>query len=383
MNPGLHTRSVRRIDEIAPATWNALGLGGEPFVRHEFLHCLEQQGCLGRHVGWFANHLVCEDEGGHLLGTSPLYLKTNSFGEFVFDWSWASAHERLGLAYYPKAVIAVPFTPASGPRLLVAPGSDRETVARCLIGGAIRIAQKLRISSVHWLFSHDPDLAAMPELLVRKGCQFHWENRRYRDFGDFLDTLSAKRRKEIKRERRRVADAGISVTRIRGSDASEAQWALFHRFYRSTFAKHGNYAALRYDFFRELGRSMGSRILLMLAAAAGREIAAALFFQSDDTLYGRYWGAEEDVPALHFELCYYQGIEYCIENQLARFEPGAQGEHKVSRGFDPRPTWSYHWIADTGLREAIARSLRYEIREVDAYMRSIGEHSAYRETSAC
>jgi len=369
--------------DIAPASWNALSVEGYPFLRHEFLAALEQQACLGRAVGWFPNHLLCEDSDGNLVGALPMYLRANSFGEFVFDWAWAQAHERSGLDYYPKLVVASPFTPATGPRLLVAADADRQIVAPALIDAALDSAEELRVSSIHWLFATDVELSTSSRLLSRMGYQFHWENAGYRDFEDFLQNLTSKRRKEIRRERRQVAAAGITLERIHGHEAEECAWDLFHRLYRLTFTKHGNYAALSLGFFRQLARSMGEQILLLLARQRGREIAAGFFFIGSDTLYGRYWGALEEIPALHFEVCYYQGIEYCIDKGLRRFEPGAQGEHKVSRGFDPRPTWSHHWIADPQLRQAIARFLRREAVDVEAYMRSLSTHSAYRNTTAC
>lgn len=374
----VHTRTVRRIADIPPEQWDALSTEDNPFLCHAFLLALEQQRCLGRRVGWFPSHLAFADDTGRLLGAMPLYLKANSFGEFVFDWSWANAHEDAGLPYYPKAVIAAPFTPATGPRLLIRPEVDRRAMGEAMVEAAIRTAGELGLSSLHWLFGNDAELSAAPKLLARKGCQFHWENPGYRDFADFLESLTAKRRKEIRRERRRVAEAGVSVRRVEGDRATEDEWRLFHRLYCRTFAKHGNYAALQLDFFQQLGQSMGRNLVLEIATVDGQDGAAALFFQGGGTLYGRYWGAFDETPALHFEVCYYRGIEYCIENSLKRFEPGAQGEHKVSRGFDPRATWSYHWIAHPGLRDAIERYLRQETAEVDAYMARIMAHSAYR-----
>lgn len=383
MSLDLRTRQVKRIADVAPQLWDALLGDGNPFLCHAFLRALEQQGCLGRRVGWFPHHLIFEDDGGRAVGAMPMYLKVNSFGEFVFDWSWADAHERVGVPYYPKAVVAAPFTPAMGPRLLIERSVDRQAAAPLMIDAAVRTVEQLRLSSVHWLFGNDPELADSTSLLARKGCQFHWENPGYRDFNDFLDTLSAKRRKEIKRERRRVAEAGVSVIRVPGQEAKDADWELFHRLYCRTFAKYGNYAALRLDFFRDLGRTMGHQMLLLIARSGRHGIAAALFFIGLDTLYGRYWGAFEEIPALHFEVCYYQGIDYCIEQHLQRFEPGAQGEHKVSRGFNPRPTWSYHWIAEPVLRDAIARHLGRERAEVNAYMQHLTAHSAYRNPASC
>jgi predicted N-acyltransferase len=374
----LNTRLLSRIDELSPQAWNALSVEPYPFLRHEFLQALEAHDCLGRYVGWFPRHLVCEEDTGRLIGALPMYLTANSFGEFVFDWSWAHAHERCGLKYYPKAVIASPFTPANGPRLLIAAEADRETAATALIDAALTAARKLGLSSAHWLFGTDPELAAHPELLARKGCQFHWENPGYRDFEDFLDTLTAKRRKEIRRERRQAAEAGLSIERLPGDRASDADWRQFHQLYQITFDKHGNHAALTCAFFAGLGQAMGAQVLLTVARKGGEIVAAAFFLVGSEALSGRYWGAEEDVPALHFELCYYQGIEYCIEHGLRRFEPGAQGEHKVSRGFMPRPTWSYHWIADPELRLGIQRFVQREAQEVDAYMAALGGRSVYR-----
>jgi hypothetical protein len=376
--PGTGIRLIQRVDELSAAQWGSLATHGNPFLSYGFLSALERQRCLGQRVGWFPRHLTLWNGGGGLLGAMPMYLKANSFGEFVFDWSWAQAHERGGLSYYPKAVVCAPFTPATGPRLLVAESADRESVAGTLIEAAIRVAEHNRLSSVHWLFGCDPELRSFPGLMSRKGCQFHWENRGYRDFDDFLDALTSKRRKEIRRERRQAQDARLEIRRIAGDEASDADWELFHRLYRRTFLKHGNFAALTRDFFVTVARSLGKQVLLVVAGDGHRAIAGALFFCGPETLYGRYWGAFDEVPALHFELCYYQGIEYCIEQGLTRFEPGAQGEHKVSRGFDPRATWSYHWIADSAMRAAIGRFLQQEAAEVDAYMRQVQSHSAYR-----
>jgi predicted N-acyltransferase len=383
MAVSLRTRTVNGLRDVAPAAWNSLSVEGYPYLRHEFLAALEQQACLGHTVGWFPCHLLCEDGDGHLVGALPMYLKTNSFGEFVFDWAWAQAHERAGRDYYPKLVVASPFTPATGPRLLVATGADRNTVVPALIGAALGWAEESRVSSLHWLFGTDIELGAFPGLLPRLGCQFHWQNPGYRDFEDVLQNLTSKRRKEIRRERRQIATAGVTLERLRGQDAEDCTWELVHRLYRLTFAKHGNYAALSLGFFRQLARSMGDRILLVLARREGREVAAGLFFIGSDTLYGRHWGTFEEIPALHFEVCYYQGIEYCIEQCLQRFEPGAQGEHKLSRGFDPCPTWSYHWIADLQLRQAIMSFLRREAADVAAYMRALRTHSAYHTATAC
>lgn len=363
---------------IDGAAWNRLVTGGHPCLRHEFLLAMESQGCLGEQVGWQPQHLVIEAQGGELLAALPQYLKFNSFGEFVFDGAWAEAHERAGIAYYPKRVVATPFTPATGPRLLLAPGMAGEAMAAALIGAAIHEAQEAGMSSLHWLFASDAALARAPALMKRMGCQFHWENRGYGGFDDFLGELTAKRRKEILRERRQVRDAGVELTRISGAEASVMEWRAFHALYRSTFYRHGNYPALTLGFFRKVAATMGEQVCLVFARRQGRMIAAAYFLVGDECLYGRYWGASEDVSALHFEACYYQGIEYCIDRGLRRFEPGAQGEHKISRGFLPTRTWSYHWIAHPGFRAPIAQFLDRETRLMDDYIERQMTRSPYK-----
>lgn len=364
---------------IDGAAWNRLVTGGHPCLRHEFLLAMETQGCLGERVGWQPQHLLIEAPSGELLAALPQYLKCNSFGEFVFDWSWAEAHERAGIAYYPKRVVATPFTPATGPRLLLAPEAGGDGgLAGAVIDLAIASAREAGVSSLHWLFATDPSLAASPLLMRRAGCQFHWENRGYGSFDDFLGQLTAKRRKEILRERRQVRDAGVELVRLTGAEVSPAEWRTFHALYRSTFDKHGNYPALTYAFFRELATTMGEQVRLVMARRGGEFIAAAYFLAGVDCLYGRYWGATEEIPGLHFEACYYQGIEYCIAQGLRRFEPGAQGEHKISRGFLPARTWSYHWIAHPGFRVPIGQFLDREARLMDDYIERQMARSPYR-----
>ncbi|MGX2039389.1 GNAT family N-acetyltransferase [Methylocaldum sp. MU1018] len=375
---GLRSRIVRHIGAIAPDAWNALTRGAYPFLRHEFLSALEACGCLGKQVGWIPYHVLIEDAEQRLAAALPTYLKFNSFGEFVFDWAWADAYERAGLDYYPKLVVASPFTPAAGPRLLIAPDRYSDRFAEAVIELAIETARDAGVSSLHWLFANDRVLLDSPRVLKRLGCQFHWENRGYRDFDDFLSGFTAKRRKEVRRERRQVSDAGVALRRIRGDRAEPDLWRTVHRLYRSTFARHGNYPALTLEFFETIAATMGEQILLVLAERRGRIVGAAYFLVGSDTLYGRYWGCAEDVPALHFEACYYQGIEYCIDAGLRRFEPGAQGEHKVSRGFLPAETWSAHWIAHVEFGELIARFLARESRSVRAYMSELNAHTPFK-----
>jgi predicted N-acyltransferase len=372
----MQARLARRLAEVGADDWNALSGGAYPFLRHEFLSALEEQGCLGAQIGWVPRHLLLEDDAGRLLAACPMYLKFNSFGEFVFDWAWAEAYQRAGLDYYPKLVVAAPFTPATGPRLLMAP--EQRPRAEDLIEAALAAARAEGASSLHWLFATDAALLESPRLLKRLGYQFHWENRDYADFEDFLARLTAKRRKEIHRERRQVREAGVELIRLRGDAVEPERWRTVHELYCATFAKHGNYPALSAAFFREIAASMGGQVMLVLALRRGEAVGAAYFLVGADALYGRYWGCWEEIPGLHFEACYYQGIEYCIENGLRRFEPGAQGEHKISRGFLPTPTWSAHWIGDPGFRKPIARFLEQETAAVRGYMAELTARSPFK-----
>ncbi|HYE36248.1 GNAT family N-acetyltransferase [Methylocaldum sp.] len=375
---GLRPLIIRHIGAVEPGAWNALTDGAYPFLRHEFLLALEENGCLGKHVGWIPYHLLVEDAEHGLVAALPMYLKLNSFGEFVFDWTWADAYERAGMDYYPKLVVAAPFTPATGPRLLIAPEWYSNGLAETVVELAIEAAHDAGVSSLHWLFTRDRVLLDSPRVLKRLGCQFHWANRGYRDFEDFLSGFTAKRRKEVKRERRQVRETGVELRRIRGDRVQPEIWRTVHQLYRSTFAKHGNYPVLTLEFFEAIAATIGEQILLVLAERCGRIVGAAFFLVGRDALYGRYWGCTEDVPALHFEACYYQGIEYCIEAGLHRFEPGAQGEHKVSRGFLPTETWSAHWMANVEFHGLIANFLERESRSVRAYMSELNAHSPFK-----
>ncbi len=376
-------RVIRRIADVQATAWNALTDGRYPYLRHEFLSALEQHGCLGHSVGWLPHHLLLEDADKRLIAASPLYIKLNSFGEFVFDGSWANAYQQAGLEYYPKLAVAAPFTPATGPRLLIAPEARSDDLYAQLIDATVDVGQALGVSSVHWLFAEDRALLESQHLLKRSGYQFHWHNHDYQSFDDFLADLSSKRRKQIRKERRDVAAAGVTLERIPGDQVDARLWKTFYSLYRSTFAKHGNYPALTLGFFQEIATTMGEQVLLVIASRRMRPVAGAFFLAGPDTLYGRYWGSFEEVPALHFEACYYQGLDYCIENGLQRFEPGAQGEHKISRGFLPTWTYSMHWIADLRFRSAIARFLAEEFREVQSSMIELNEHSPFKEPGPC
>jgi len=378
----MRTQILESLSEIDPLPWNALVRDHNPFLRYEFLEAMERRGCVGEATGWRPRHIVCYGDDGRLLGASPLYLKDNSYGEFVFDWSWAEAFQQHGLAYYPKLVSAVPFTPATGPRILLARDADNPAAAAAaLVEQALEYGRQLGISSIHWLFTTPEEMAPLQQhdFLPRLGCQFHWRNPGYRDFDDFLDTLTAKKRKNIKRERRLVNQANLELLTLKGSAVSEAQWHAFHSFYRGTFHRLGGVPTLTLAFFQDIAVTLGDHILLVLALKNGREVAGAISLQSDTTLYGRHWGCRGEYDSLHFEACYYQGIEHCIRHSLQTFEPGAQGEHKIYRGFLPVLTRSAHWIAHPGFRGAIADFLRRETPAVRNYAAALSRHSPYRE----
>lgn len=372
-------RQLRSIDELAAAEWNALELSGVPFVRHEFLAALEHAGCVGEATGWRPRHVVVH-RGTRVVGALPLYEKSHSWGEFVFDFGWAQAYTRHGLRYYPKLVAATPFTPATGPRLLVAPGEDAESVRAALLSGARETMRSTGASSLHVQFAADEDAAWLQGhgLLGRIDCQFHWENRDYADFEGFLGTFTAEKRKKARRERRRVQEAGIRFEWREGADLSASEWHAVHRLHAETFRRHGHDPYLNLAFFAEISRTLPGQPVVLLALHGVEIVATAIFFRGADTLYGRYWGAAGDFHSLHFEACYHQGIEYCIAAGLRRFEPGTQGEHKLARGFAPAFTRSAHDIAEPRFAQAIARFLDEERAAVHAYAREAGQHVPFR-----
>lgn len=378
--PTLRLEIVDGLHEVAPENWDALGGDREPFLSHAFLHGLEKHDCLGRRYGWFPQHVLLW-QGQQLRAAAPCYAKTNNYGEFVFDWAWQSAWERHGQPYYPKLVIAVPYTPATGSRLLVAPdAADPNALRQELLTAAIAHGAQLGASGVHLLFAPAAEIACGDELgMVRRwGCQYHWSHSGYRDFDDFLDRLVAKKRKNIKRERRRVAEQGIVFQTLDGTTASPEHWRRFHRFYRDTFDRYMGIPTLSEAFFCTTGPALGRSVVLFEARQADTTIAAALCYRSHDTLYGRFWGCIEDLPDLHFETCYYQGIEFCIREGLQRFEPGAQGEHKIPRGFLPTPTLSSHAVLTPGFRSAVRDFCQREAELMQQQCNRLMEHSPYR-----
>jgi uncharacterized protein len=369
------------LDGVGPGSWDALTGGAEPFLRYAFLEGLERHGCLGRRYGWFPQHVLAF-RGDVLVAAAPCYAKTNNYGEFVFDWAWQAAWERHGQPYYPKLVIAVPYTPATGPRLLVHPDEpEPSALQRALLEAAMARGTELGASGVHVLFPTGPEavLAEQAGLLRRVGCQYHWSNRGYADFDAFLEALSSKKRKNIRRERRRVAEQDVAFRALTGATAGPDDWARFHHFYQDTFERHMGIPTLSEAFFAETAAALGKQVVLFEARRNDRTVAAALCYRSPDTLYGRFWGCSEDLPDLHFETCYYQGIEFCIREGLARFEPGAQGEHKIPRGFLPTPTASAHAILTPGFRTSVQDFCRREAGIMEAQCAALMEHSPYRD----
>jgi len=372
--------SVRVLDaaaEVAAAEWDALA-AGQPLLRHAFLHALEASGCVGPGTGWSPCHLALfEDE--QLAGAMPLYLKDHSYGEYVFDWAWADAYHRHGLPYYPKLVCALPFTPVAGPRILAANERDRQT----LLAGALALAERTEASSLHILFPPQSLLGDCERagMLLRKGVQFHWTNPGYRSFDDFLGGLAREKRKKIRQERRRVHEQGITFRWLSGAQASEGDWRFFERCYRQTYREHHSTPYLNLAFFLRLAQAMPQNVLLIQALAGAKPIAATFnIVAGREVLYGRNWGALVHVPLLHFECCYYQAIEYCITHDIGRFEGGAQGKHKMARGLMPVETWSAHWLANVGFRNAIGEFLAREREGIGEYVDELNEHSPFLQT---
>ncbi len=378
----MNLRPARFLDSIAQIDaqrWNALAGTGQPFLRHEFLLAMEESGCAAPRTGWEPKHLVLEDSDGTLAAVMPLFRKSHSRGEFVFDFAWAGAYAQQGLRYYPKLLSAIPFTPVSGPRLLLNSQADAKATTKSAIRAAIEHARDEGLSSWHVLFPSEATAADLDRagLILRRDCQFHWYNHGYDSFETFLATFTAEKRKKAKRERRRVTEAGIEFDTLHGGDVDAALWRTVYSFYADTFHRHGHEPYLNLDFFKRIAAAMPQQLMLKIARIGSEPIAVAIFFVGSEALYGRYWGAGGNFHSLHFEACYYQGIEYCIEKKLQRFEPGTQGEHKVPRGFVPTFTHSAHYIADSRFADAIRDYARREARGVDHYAAAVNEHVPY------
>jgi uncharacterized protein len=372
----LSLRLLESLDDVDPARWDALA-GGNPTLAHAFLDAMHRTGCAGEASGWAPRYLTLWD-GARLAGAVPLYAKGHSYGEYVFDWAWADAYERAGLEYYPKLLAAVPFTPATGARLL----ADDEAVRLQLARALVQLARDSGMSSVHVLFPLERDAAALREagFLERRGVQFHWRNAGYADFEAFLAALSHDKRKKIRQERRRIADAGVVLRRVTGGEATKAQWDFFNACYRKTYREHRSTPYLNRRFFEMLAARMPGNVLLVIAERDGQPIAAALDLFGKDAAYGRYWGAMEYVPGLHFEACYYQGVEFCIERGIGLFEGGAQGEHKHARGFLPEATRSFHWLAHPAFTRAIDDYLEREGAHIAGYIDELNDRSPFKTT---
>lgn len=380
----MRTTIVPHLPDLPAAAWNRLRGADNPFLRHEFLAALEATGCVGADTGWEPRHVVLHDDHGQLLGAVPLYLKHHSYGEYVFDWAWADAYRRHGNAYYPKLVAAVPFTPVTGARLLLAPGVDEESVHTALETAIRELADVADCSSIHWLFPNaaQTDWLEARGWMRRVGYQFHWSNRGYDNFDDFLASFTADRRKKIRQERRYVREAGVRIRVMPGADASDADWNRLYDFYRQTIARHGATAYLTRAFFHALGRTMAAHVVLVFAYRGDECVGASLNLRGGDALYGRYWGGTPGINALHFEACYYTPIEYCIAHRLSRFEAGAQGEHKLARGLVPTRTYSAHWLRHPQFSRAVADFLARERRGVELYIDELNEHAPFRNTHA-
>ena len=366
-------RILETLSGVQPSQWNALS-DGHPFLRHEFLHALHESGCASEGTGWLPQYLSLWRDGC-LEGAMPLYLKSHSRGEYVFDWAWADAYHRHGLEYYPKLLSAIPFSPVCGSRMLA---KTREARMR-LVAAALELGEQA--SSVHVLFPTDTeatDLSASG-MMLRRGVQFHWKNEGYATFEDFLIRLSHDKRKKIRQERRKVNETGIRIQRLAGQDIHEEHWAFFSRCYTNTYHAHHATPYLTKDFFERLGQTMPENMLLVIASLDNKPVASALNVFGEKALYGRYWGCIGYVPNLHFEVCYYQAIEFCIERGIPLFEGGAQGEHKLARGFAPVQTCSAHWLKHPAFADAIEKFLERESAGVETYLDELNERAPFKK----
>jgi predicted N-acyltransferase len=377
--PGLQLGLHKSIHEVPAGEWDLCAGSENPFVSHAFLSAVEDSGSAGARTGWLPQHAVLRDEAGTLVACVPMYAKSHSYGEYVFDHGWARAFEQAGGNYYPKLQVSAPFSPVPGPRLLVRPGAD---ITLETLGGALAQAcRQLKLSSVHVTFCREEEYAALGQAgwLQRLGMQYHWQNHGYACFDDFLEALNARKRKSIRRERRDANACGLTFRTLQGDEITPDYWRAFYRFYESTVDRKWGSAYLTEKFFPLLGERLGGRVVLMVAEHGGKPVAGALNLLGADALFGRNWGCLGDFPFLHFELCYYRAIDFAISRGLARVEAGAQGEHKIQRGYLPSPTYSAHYIAHPGLRRAIAAFLDEERAARVHDMAALAEFSPFRK----
>ena len=375
-------KAVGSIGAIDRSQWNACAGTVNPFVSHEFLSALEESKSATADSGWGPYHIVVEGSEGQVLGAAPMYLKGHSYGEFVFDHAWAHAFEQAGGSYYPKLLIGIPFTPVTGPRLLVPSGPDQTETQQTLVAAAIEIAKQLEVSSLHINFPTTEEWERLGKfgLLLRAGEQFHWVNNDYQTFDDFLGDLTSRKRKTIKKERREAIANDIEIEILSGADLNESHWDAFYEFYLDTGARKWGSPYLNREFFSLANETIADQIALVMAKRDGNYVAGALNFVGSDTIYGRYWGAREHHRFLHFEICYYQAIEFAINRGLKRVEAGAQGPHKLTRGYLPVHTYSAHWVRNQSFRDAIANYLEHERDEIDAEIGYLEGHSPFRKT---
>lgn len=371
-------RCISSLAEVDPRQWDALVIENHPLLSHAFLYAMEKHGCLTERSGWIPRYLVVQN-GDELLAAMPLYEKTNSWGEFVFDHAWADAYARYGEAYYPKLVASIPFTPVFAQKILVKPGQEK-TLYPVLLQGALQLAKQLSCSSLHILFPLESEQGYFQQqgLIARHDCQYHWHNRSHASFEEFLQTLTRKKRKNILQERRKVVDAGIRFRILDGNTATGEDWETFTEFYNLTYERKWGAPVFNQAFFQEMAKALSERMVLILADKGGGCIAGALMYRGDRVLYGRHWGCSEYYDALHFEACYYQGIEYCIKHGIEIFEPGAQGPHKLARGFEPTKTHSSHWLADPRFVPAVRQFCADETLAVEGQIADAKAHSAYK-----
>jgi uncharacterized protein len=368
----LTVRIVEDLSTVPEAAWDECAGADNPFVCHAFLQALEESGSATRETGWLPQHVIIEDEGKRILGAAPMYLKSHSYGEYIFDHGWASGYERAGGRYYPKLLAAVPFTPATGPRLLLHPDADPE-IRDTLIAAMVEIAKARKVSSLHVNFIPEAEWSALGEagFVQRIGRQFHWENNGYKSFDDFLEALNSRKRKQIRRERRDSLDGGIEIETLTGDALKPAHWDVFFRFYMSTSDRKWGSAYLTRKFFTLLHQRMADKVVLIMARKDERWIGGALNLLGSDTLFGRNWGCNGDYPFLHFEVCYYRALDFAIERGLKRVEAGAQGQHKIQRGYLPSPIYSAHWIRDAGFERAVADFCVREQRAIESEMEEL------------
>lgn len=377
-------RTSQSADAIAREAWLRLCPPDHPFLNADFLPIIERHGAAGRPWGWLPRHLAAHDAQGLIVGILPLYLKFNSHGDFIRDWSWASAYQQLGHTYYPKLMSGLPHTPAAGPRLLVADGPDADTIRRALVDHAKTLVAESGISSWHVAFAAENEQGLLQNagLLLSHNVQFHWLDQACGDFDGYLATFAAEKRRKVKAERRRVQESGLRIEVRHGDEIDPSEWPALHALYASTFEKFNNHAVFSAACFADLAAALGRRMVLFIARGGEQDphapVAISLCFRSDETLYGRYWGCQGNYHSLHFELCFYQGIAYCLREGLRRFEPGAGGEHKIARGFTPTVVHSLHWIGDPVMREMIARHLERQGDAVVEYRDEAADHLPFR-----